>query len=257
MTKQRNRRVLVLLAALVAAALIAASEPLHDAVRALFNVATPFIQRHAVAGAILFVVLSALSAMVVFFSTAIITPVALEAFGGWATFLLLWVGWILGGVAAYAIGRFLGRGVVTWFIDPARFHEYELRAQRLGTFWHVLLFQIAVPSEIPGYVLGLARCRFRTFVLAIAIGELPFAIGAVTLGESFLEGNSLLLLSIGIGGLALSWLAFRHASAKWTSSGGQPREGRVVGLVMDHDERRDGREEQRDVLTDAETERGV
>ena len=257
MTKQRNRRVLVLLAALVAAALIAASEPLHDAVRALFNVATPFIQRHVIAGAILFVLLSALSAMVVFFSTAIITPVALEAFGGWTTFLLLWAGWVLGGVAAYAIGRFLGRGVVTWFIDPARFHEYELRAQRLGTFWHVLLFQIAVPSEIPGYVLGLARCRFRTFVLAIAIGELPFAIGAVTLGESFLEGNSLLLLSIGIGGLALSWLAFRHASTKWTSSGGQPREGRVMGLVMDHDERGDGREEQRDVLTDAETERGV
>ncbi|HEX7809980.1 MAG TPA: hypothetical protein VF608_14685, partial [Thermoanaerobaculia bacterium] len=75
----------------------------------------------------------------------------------------------------------------------------------------------AVPSEIPGYVLGLARCRFRTFVTAMAIGELPFAIGAVYLGESFLERNYALLLAIGITGIAFSWMMFGRAAATWSS----------------------------------------
>ncbi|MGZ8851966.1 MAG: VTT domain-containing protein, partial [Thermoanaerobaculia bacterium] len=95
--------------------------------------------------------------------------------------------------------------------------EYERRASRLVTFGHVLLFQLAVPSEIPGYVLGLTGCRFRTFVAAVALGELPYAIGAVYLGESFLQRNYVLLFTIGIAGIALSWAAFRLAAATWTS----------------------------------------
>lgn len=74
------------------------------------------------------------------------------------------------------------------------------------SFGHVLLFQLAVPSEIPGYVLGLAGCRFRTYVAAMVLGELPFAIGAVYLGESFLQRNYILLLATGIGGAAFSWM---------------------------------------------------
>ncbi len=80
------------------------------------------------------------------------------------------------------------------------------------SFRHVLLFQLAVPSEIPGYVLGLAGCRLRTYAAAIALGELPFAIGAVYLGESFLQRNYLLLLAIGVASVALSWAMFRRAS---------------------------------------------
>jgi uncharacterized membrane protein YdjX (TVP38/TMEM64 family) len=87
------------------------------------------------------------------------------------------------------------------------------------SFRRVLLFQLAVPSEIPGYVLGLSGCRLRTFIAATALGELPFAIGAVYLGESFLQRNYFLLLAIGMAGVALSWAAFRRATAMWSSDG--------------------------------------
>jgi uncharacterized membrane protein YdjX (TVP38/TMEM64 family) len=210
--RQHRRRILVLVAMILAITLIAAIEPLHRAVRSLIELAEPIIQQHAFAGAVVFVLLSALSAMVVFFSTAIITPIAVNAFGPVTALLLLWLGWILGGVAAYAIGRFFGRNVVTWFVEPERILDYERRAGGLVTFGHVLLFQLAVPSEIPGYVLGLAGCRFRTFIAAMALGELPFAIGAVYLGESFLNRNYMLLFAIGIAGAALSWAAFRRVS---------------------------------------------
>lgn len=215
--RQQRKRIALLLVMIGAAAAVAAFEPLHRVAQSIIGVAEPMIQRHAIAGGVIFVLLSALSAMLVFFSTAVVTPIAVKAFGPVTTLLLLWLGWILGGLTAYAIGRFLGRRVVGWFLDPRKLLEYERRARRMVTFRYVLLFQLAVPSEIPGYVLGLAGCRLRTYTAAIALGELPFAIGAVYLGESFLQRNYLLLLAIGVAGVALSWAMFRRASIMWSS----------------------------------------
>ncbi|HEX7828034.1 MAG TPA: VTT domain-containing protein [Thermoanaerobaculia bacterium] len=215
--QQHRRRLAILVLLVLIATAIAATGPLHRAILSVIAIAEPVIQQHAVAGAILYILLSAISAIVFFFSTALITPVAVDAFGPFAAFVLLWLGWILGGIFAYGIGRRFGRPVVSWFVDPVRIRDYERRAKGLVSFRYVLLFQLAVPSEIPGYVLGLARCRFRTFVTAMAIGELPFAIGAVYLGESFLERNYALLLAIGITGIAFSWMMFGRAAATWSS----------------------------------------
>ncbi|HEX6086186.1 MAG TPA: VTT domain-containing protein [Thermoanaerobaculia bacterium] len=211
--QQHKRRLAQLLLLVLIVTGAAATAPVHRTVVSAIAAAEPVIRQHAVAGAIVFVLLSALSAIVFFFSTALITPVAVEAFGPMTTFGLLWLGWILGGMTAFVIGRRFGPRVVSWFVDPVRLRDYERRAKRLTSFRHVLLFQLAVPSEIPGYVLGLAGCRFRTYACAMALGELPFAAGAVYLGESFLERNYVLLLAIGLTGVAFSWMMFRRAGA--------------------------------------------
>ena len=210
---QHRRRAFVLIGVVALIALAAATEPVQEVLLAGIESAGNVIQRHSVLGAVVFVLLSAASAMVVFFSTAIVTPIAVEAFGTIPTLLLLWTGWVLGGMTAWAIGRYFGARVVSWFVDSARLRAYEERASRLVDFRHVLLFQLAVPSEIPGYVLGLAGCRFRTFVLGMAIAELPFAVGAVYLGESFLHGRYLAILALGIAGVAITWLAFHRVSS--------------------------------------------
>jgi uncharacterized membrane protein YdjX (TVP38/TMEM64 family) len=65
----------------------------------------------------------------------------------------------------------------------------------------VLLFQLAVPSEIPGYVLGLARYGLRKYLMVLALAELPYAVGTAYLGESLLKQRTVLLL--GLGALAI------------------------------------------------------
>ena len=50
--------------------------------------------------------------MLAFLSTAVLVPVAVVTWGQTGTFVLLWVGWILGGVCAYTIARHFGRPVV-------------------------------------------------------------------------------------------------------------------------------------------------
>ena len=65
-------------------------------------------------------------------------------------------------------------------------------------------FQAALPSEIPGYVLGTLHYRFSFYFIALAITELPYALGTVYLGSSFLERNSSVFLMLGIGAIVVS-----------------------------------------------------
>lgn len=103
--------------------------------------------------------------------------------GGWTTFLLHWGGSLLGGVGAYGIGRWLGRWAASTVVGDERVRFWT---QRLGThasFGVVVLLQIALQSEIPGYVLGTLRYRFGVLLSALALGTGPYAVGTVYLGQ--------------------------------------------------------------------------
>jgi len=122
---------------------------------------------------------------------------------------LLWLGWILGGICAYGLARAWGRPVVRHFISERALAKYDSRISPQTPFSLVLLFQLAVPSELPGYVLGLARYSFLRYLAVVALAELPYAIGTVFLGTSVLERRLGLLLALGAGAILLSALALR------------------------------------------------
>jgi uncharacterized membrane protein YdjX (TVP38/TMEM64 family) len=186
---------------LVGLALLASSEAFQSALNGVLTAAGPVIAEHPFWGALLFILLSALSAMVAFFSSALLLPVALHAWGKTVCVLLLWVGWMLGGACAYGLARYWGRPVVRRLTSDSMLTRYEERMSRHAPFGLVLLFQLAVPSEIPGYVLGLARYGLRRYLLVLAIAELPYAVGTVYLGASFLEQRPLVLVGLGVFGI--------------------------------------------------------
>ena len=175
----------------------------------VLTVAGGLIADHPYWGVSLFVVLAAISAMLAFFSSAVMIPVAIHTWGGPATLAFLWLGWLLGGLASYAIGRVLGEDVVHYFVRSARLDVYRRRLSESATFPRVLLFHLAVPSELPGYVLGLLRYPFWRYVAVLAIAEVPFAIGAVYLGRSFVKGNVVAFMAAGGLGIAASAAALR------------------------------------------------
>lgn len=209
-TRKHNhlaRRAIVIGLLLAGLIVIVSSDVLIDPVNGLVQWTGGIIEQHPVRGAAVFLLLSAISAMIAFFSTAIVVPIAVFAWGELTTCILLWGGWFLGGIAAYAIGRFLGHRIVALFVDDERLAYYERRISRHARFPLVLLFQLAVPSELPGYLLGIMGYRFTTYLVVLALGELPFAIGAVYLGRGVLHRDLTLLLIIGAAGLTLSTLA--------------------------------------------------
>jgi uncharacterized membrane protein YdjX (TVP38/TMEM64 family) len=75
------------------------------------------------------------------------------------------------------------------------------------TFALVLTLHLALPSEVPGYLCGYLRVRFRTYLAALALAELPYAAGAVLLGDGVVNRQIGWLLAFGLIGAALSLCA--------------------------------------------------
>ena len=193
---QRIRAILLL--AMVGALLVLAwSSPVHEAVLQVFEEAKDLITGHPVLGAVLFVVLSALAAMLAFFSSAVLVPPAVYAWGPIVCAALLWAGWMLGGLASYGLAYRYGESVIGWLAPGKSIEQYQERIREKASFGFILLFQLALPSEIPGVVLGLARFPVERYLLALAIAELPYAIGTTLLGASFVSRRFGLLLSLG------------------------------------------------------------
>ncbi len=213
------RRVALSLLLVVVLVAIASTDQLHAAMLSLTDAATPVMRAHPVWGALVFVLLSALSAMLAFFSGAVLVPVAVQVWGTTGTVSLLWVGWIVGGVSAYALARAAGRPLVARLVNTDALARYEAHVSRGAPLGLVILLQLGLPSEVPGYLLGLARYPVPRYLLALALAELPWAVLTVLLGTTLVERRVSVLVAVGaaaalLGGVALALLTRRLRSAQ-------------------------------------------
>ena len=192
----------------LALAAVAASGTLHAALLDVLAASKDVIVEFPVLGALLFVLLAAVSAMFAFVSIAILVPVAVYVWGEPLSMLLLWVGWILGGATAYGIARLLGRRFVKWLTAASALNRLEHRLRPDTPFSLILLFQLGLPSEIPGYLLGLVRYPFGRYLLALGIVELPYTIATIYLGAGVVGAKGGLVLAIGLSAVVLSVGAF-------------------------------------------------
>jgi len=217
-------RLALLLAVGVVLFVTVSSDSIHAFLLGLVTAAGENVSTRPVWGAVVFVLLSATSAMLAFFSTGVIVPVALVTWGRLGTLLLLWVGWILGGVFAYTLSRFFGRKVIT-ALTSGEALAYGDRVSAKAPFRLILLFQLGLPSEIPGYVLGLLRYPFLAYLTALGLAELPYAVATVYLGDSLLQRNAPLLLGLGLGIVLLGLWAFRELQRQLTTATDSPDTG--------------------------------
>jgi uncharacterized membrane protein YdjX (TVP38/TMEM64 family) len=87
--------------------------------------------------------------------------------------------------------------------------RYEGLITQRASFGLVLLFQMAVPSEIPGYLLGLLRYHFGKYLAALALAELPYALATVYISSGFIERRMALLVGAGLAVVAFSgWAVY-------------------------------------------------
>lgn len=195
--------------ALLAAVLVLAvsSDRLHGLFVSYLPAIQDVIRARPVWGVSIFVLFAAAAAMLAFVSSALIVPVGVYVWGTTASVLLLWAGWILGGICAYGLSRGFGRRLVEALGAAGPLERYERYLSGRAPFVLVVLFQLAVPSEVPGYLLGLLRYRFGKYVAALALAELPYAIGTIYMGVGFVERRTRLLVGVGAGLAVFSALA--------------------------------------------------
>ena len=204
-----QRHLLVLGGLIIVVGLVAASDTLHNRTQEIIVWTEGVISQAPLLGMLVFVLLAMLSAMVAFFSSALLAPVAIYAWGEVGCLALLWLGWCLGGIVSFCIGRFLGKAAVSKIIGEEKVAGWRDAFSERMKFRHVLLFQAVVPSEVPGYLLGILRYRFLLYLAALGITEVPYAIATVYLGESFLQGQSAVFMLVGVGLIVLATLVLK------------------------------------------------
>lgn len=120
-----QRRFLVIGTLIIVAGLIAALDSLRQETEAIIFWAEGMISVAPLLGMLVFVLLAMLSAMVAFFSSALLAPIAIYAWGKAVCLALLWCGWFLGGIVCFAIGRFFGRSVVAMIIGEDKITNWQ------------------------------------------------------------------------------------------------------------------------------------
>ena len=204
-----HRRVLLLTALIAVVIAVTTSDVLHGAFVDVLAVAEQLMRTYPRAGMGIFLLLSALSAMLSFFSSSALVPIGVYVWGPTRTMLMLWVGGVVGGSLGYWMARTLGRRIVKRLVPEAPFRRYETFFRTRAHWRTVLLFRIALQSELPSYVLGVLKYPFPRYLPMMVLGELPFVLFAVYLGETLLERNGLVFGTALVLGVGLTVLAFR------------------------------------------------
>ncbi|MBE0549853.1 MAG: VTT domain-containing protein [Rubrivivax sp.] len=202
-----RKQLLVVLVILALAASLWLSAALNRAFTDALLFSKAFVEAHPVASVLAFVALAAVSAMLVLFSSLVTVPVAVYAWGQAQTLLLLLLGWFIGAMLAYFIGRRFGRSAVVYFVSPAALDHWGQRLVTELNVMSVVLLKLALPSEAPSFALGIVRYPLPKFVLVLVLSELPFGVWAVWLGGALIDDRRaafVLLLLAGLLGVGIA-----------------------------------------------------
>lgn len=190
------RRVLFGAAILALVAFLVSSATAHDSLLHILEGVKRVAVIHATLAAVLVVVFSAFAATIAFLSSWLIVPFAVHTWGPFGALFLIWGGWVLGGAASYALGRQFGPPVARWLGYAPLLARYEEWVSHGTPFALAFLFQLALPSEVRGYLFGLGRYPVGRYLLALALAELPFGVATVYLGEGIVQRRMALVVAM-------------------------------------------------------------
>ena len=165
-----------------------------------------YADRNPIVAGGIFVGLAAMSVVFGPFTSVFLIPAAVAIWGAVATFFLLLLGWVIGGIIAYGLGRFLGYPLVSRIVSKEKTDEMAHVVSSRATFALALVFRLIMPAET-GYIFGLIRYNFLRYCIVMFIAELPFAFFGVWVSDAFVDQHFILFFSALIGGFRclLSW----------------------------------------------------
>lgn len=207
-----KKEIVIILMILAIAVLFLSSAKLQLAFEQAITALSAYIASHHVLGISVFIGLGALSAMLSPFSSMPLVPAAVVIWGNTLTFLFLLIGWLLGGMAAYAIGRYVVYHLFKDWEYFKKIQSYRGQVSENSEFILVLLFRMIMPAEIPGYLLGIIKYSFPKYLLATFLAELPVAFLAVHASDALVDERPVkffMLFFAGVVLLALTIYQFR------------------------------------------------
>lgn len=168
------------------AGLVLAVPALHEAALAAIHGDTETVRSEieslGIAGPLLIVVLALMHA-VVFYPAEIVDAAAGLVYGFLPALGLMTIGWLLSGLACFAIGHSVARPLLDRWFGYERFERIEARIERGGAKALIAARLIPIfPFSIVSYAAGAARVPLWRFTWTTAIGYLPITAISVYFG---------------------------------------------------------------------------
>lgn len=136
-----------------------------------------------VLGMISYIFLHITAVVIAPFSAFPLISLATGIWGWQVSAILTFAGWMFGSIFAFLIARKWGVPLVSKIISLKRLYKIQEKISQAAGFWNILFLRILLPGDYLSYALGLfTTISFKTYVLATALGLLPFAIGYAYLG---------------------------------------------------------------------------
>lgn len=138
---------------------------------------------------LIFIGISALATMVSSFIRVLPVPIAIIIWGNVPAMLYLLAGWLIGDALSYIIGYSAGNPLVKKFVSLDKIDYYREKIPPRAQFRLILFFVIAMPAEIPNYVLGIIRYDFAKYFIATIFSEAIYTFLAVRTGQALVQQN--------------------------------------------------------------------
>jgi uncharacterized membrane protein YdjX (TVP38/TMEM64 family) len=145
------------------------------------------------AGAVIFILIETAAVMLSPLSSVPFLIIVIDIWGKLFALLYSMIGGMLGASLSYLIGKYALVPAMKLFVPQKRIEEFQKIIEKHSSFLLIVLFRLAMPVEIPGYVLGLTKYSFWKYLAATAIAFLPFYILSIYAGEAFIQKNIIIL----------------------------------------------------------------
>jgi uncharacterized membrane protein YdjX (TVP38/TMEM64 family) len=132
-------------------------------------------------------------------------------FGLWTGALVSFSGSLLGGIVAYAIGRYFGRDLLERFLSAGRLAATDRIMTKYGG-WALVLERWfpGVPGDPMSYAAGITRMPFIKYLLLTTVGLVPANIVAAYVGVEIAGDVPVLYWIAGWGLAGAVWFLWRR-----------------------------------------------
>ena len=144
-----------------------------------------YVLMHPVMGVAALVALAALAVVFPSFTNVMFIPIGVATFGPFWAAVLCIVGWWLGSVAAFAVGRYYEAYLLSRFASFQNYMYIDKLVTEKNMFWKLIFLRMTFPVDVLSYALALFSKRVTHSMNAITtlIGIAPFAFVFTYAGE--------------------------------------------------------------------------
>jgi uncharacterized UPF0160 family protein/uncharacterized membrane protein YdjX (TVP38/TMEM64 family) len=146
----------------------------------------------------------ALSNIIAPISSLPLVPIAAAVFGPLTTVFLSIIGWTIGAIGAYLIGRYAGREILRRWFSLEKIERFERHLPRRAEFWSLVLLRMVLPVDVLSYAMGMCTTmRFVPYTIATIIGITPFAVIFSYGGAAIFSKNISAVIMFGMVGVCI------------------------------------------------------